>query len=232
MARDSERWRGWRMVPAGRWSVAAVLLAAIVAFFGIRPGQVFADSLQGDDRAWQQTRAREPANVTVVAPSWLPALFRTPPIALDQRLFAGIATPAYQVAYHGPGSAIIVFALGAVNSGPPSSREAIPVRGVAGQFEAIQPGWWPEEQVRWQEGSWMGKPLVYTIQAIGVSRADMLHIAARLLSVPVGSVPSGMPTAGEGGDAADGRAAVPLAIWLAGGMLLFAGRSRWRSPWR
>lgn len=220
MAHLAEQRRGRHLAPTRLWSISTLVLIGLVGLVVLlQPGPVLADSAPVDTGAWQQTRAREPANVAVFAPSWLPAPFRTPPIAADQRLFVGIATPIYRVAYHGPGRSIIVFALGPVNSGPPAFSEAITVHGANGQFEAIRPGWWPEEQVRWQQGSWQGQPLVYTVQAIGVSRAEMLDIAASLMPVPIESAPGGMPAAGGGG-AGTREQAVLLAFVLGGGLLL------------
>ncbi|HUG56334.1 MAG TPA: hypothetical protein VMJ92_04575 [Candidatus Limnocylindrales bacterium] len=137
-----------------------------------------------EEEVWAEVRSALPLDVTILRPSWIPDRFS---ISTGDHLrpFAYVAAdgePRYSVAYHrigysGPGDQLVVFTLGAVNSAPPTEREEVTVRGWSGHLSRTDS--WPEIQIQWiEEGR------LYSIQAMGLSREEIIQIAGSFVEEP------------------------------------------------
>ena len=189
----------------------------IGSFRAMAPGTARMPASDG----WVYVRRQLPATIPVYRPTWLPARFDAPvSVEVPDPNVSGVSGgPAYRVGYRSASGNVLIFALGAVNSVPPASSEPLAVAGVTGHYVTILPGWWPQTAVLWQEGAWEGKPLAYTVQAMGVSRDELLQVAASLTVVPSAS-PGDLPQSGEGGIANGAIPSLPLLLILAGSPLL------------
>lgn len=156
-------------------------------------------------------QGRLPEEVPVLQPTWLPARFREAPFPERAGVFGGEIGPSYLVGYRSDAGDVLLFALGTVNAAEPDTADRIGVRGTVGSI-TTSASWWPPIAVYWLEGSRR-----YAVQACGVSRDEMLRIAAGLAPVGVEVLEAGprrLPSTG--------MASPP--IWLVGvlGILLTA----------
>lgn len=85
--------------------------------------------------------------------------------------------------------------------------------------------------VLWQEGVWSGKPLAYTVQAMGISHAEQLRVAAKLTALPRSGRTLSLPQTGEGRIANATIPGVPLLLLLAGSLLPTGRLGRAGSAW-
>lgn len=165
--------------------------------------------------SWTQVRRQLPAAVPVYRPSWLPARFQgTVSVEVPDPSVSG--GPAYRVGYRSASGNALIFALDPVNSGPPVTTAPLAVASTMGKVVTIAAGWWPQRAVLWQERT--GKPLAYTVQAMGVSREELLRVAAGLTAASSSAV--SLPQAGGGGGARENVSGVGLLLVLAGSLLL------------
>jgi hypothetical protein len=130
--------------------------------------------------AWTQVRSALPARVLVLRPTWLPEQFReAPTLAYADNSGPG---PMYKVTYTSTDEDVLGFVLGAENTAPPESREAITVRGVPGQLfrtASSSPALWAS----WQEGTNTYQVLAYGAQN-KLTREELLRIIGGLTPVP------------------------------------------------
>lgn len=136
--------------------------------------------------AWRRVKSTLGLRVLVLQPTTLPQRFERSVVMLEYAYFAGDDV-RYRIGYRADG-ALVNFAAGAVNSAPPTSNATIDVRGVAAQYSTTSS--WPERQIEWVETStWSGADVgagavLYSIQARGVSEAEIRLIARGLVPVP------------------------------------------------
>lgn len=190
-----------------------LVFVGMMAFAAVGAPTAQASSGKAAGGAWAQARARVPAGVAVFRPTWLPARLDQPPTVPDQRYFAGITEPVYEVAYvSADGTSYLRFSLGPVNGGAPNWSEALAVGGVTGRIYTTPAGWWPPIGVDWQEtGS--GRSLFYAIQGRGISQEELRRVATSL--VRMGTNAPELPQSGAGGLAIDHRPDPALALVLA-----------------
>lgn len=124
-----------------------------------------------EDQAWQAVRGGVGPTVAVLRPTWLPDRFVRTSVLVQYADVTPEGEPRYRVGYRAPNGEIITFALGAVNSSPPTVQEGILLRGLAATFSATDG--WPRVQVKWTE-----RGGGYSIQSIGLSRDDLLRVGA------------------------------------------------------
>lgn len=138
--------------------------------------------------AWRRVKSTLGSRVLVLRPTTLPDRFDRSTVMLEYAYFAGDET-RYRIGYRAAG-ALVNFAAGAVNSGPPTSRATVDVRGAAAAYETSDS--WPERQIQWIEGAnWsgadlseMGSAVRYSIQSRGITEAELMQIAHGLVAVP------------------------------------------------
>jgi len=124
---------------------------------------------------WAAARAQLPATVAVLRPTYLPSRFRDPPWLLS--LFDSPQLgPRYLIGYRA-GAESLHFALGPVNSSPPTFREPTTIRGTSGMLMTSQD--WPAIGAYWTEG---GHP--YAIQDGSIAtREEILRIISALAAL-------------------------------------------------
>lgn len=141
-----------------------------------------------EDEAWRRVKSTLGTRVLVLQPTILPQRFERSTVLLEYAFVAGDEI-RYRVGYRADG-ALVNFAAGAVNSAAPTSTARVDVRGVAAQYSTTSS--WPERQIVWTEGpTWSGDDLgaagpgiQYSLQARGVTEAELLQIARGLVAVP------------------------------------------------
>lgn len=138
--------------------------------------------------AWRRVKSTLGSRVLVLQPTTLPPRFDRSSVMLEYAYIAGDEI-RYRVGYRADG-ALVNFAAGAVSSAAPTSTATVELRGVVARYTTMPS--WPERQIEWSEGSgWSGdqastagSTVLYSIQARGVSEAELLLIASGLLAVP------------------------------------------------
>ncbi len=163
-----------------RWLIATalVLVGTVVATAAKPPATIAARAGGGTTlMVWTSVRERLPTNVAVFRPAWLPARFGGAPLLQSLRHDA-LTVAAYQVGYRSPLGDVLLFALGPVNSARPDTRTRIRVLGVEGWIETTRG--WPARAIFWRVGAEH-----YTVQARGVSRAELVRIVSSLIAVPL-----------------------------------------------
>ena len=126
-------------------------------------------------QAWRSVKSSLGLNVLVLRPTTVPSRFTGEPVMIEYAYHAG-TEPRYRVGYRAA-NGLINIAAGAVNSAAPTSAEDITLRGRTARFSTT--AGWPELQITWDEGG-----VEYSIQARGISRAELLRIAEDLVAVP------------------------------------------------
>ncbi len=171
--REPGRWR-----PAGAGGAARPYVAYALHATGLTMSEAegIVEGLAPLDSAWAYVRGRLPKSVTILPPAWLPTRFRATPPAQTVMDVPSLGGPYYQVGYRSNRGDVLIFALGAINTGSPDTQERIRVRGVQGTLTTSSN--WPPIGVYWREHGQF-----YAIQAHGVTRAEMLHIVAGLAPV-------------------------------------------------
>ncbi len=213
------------------FTVGAFVGMLVLAASG--PRLALASPVREEDGAWAQVRAQLPAGVPVLAPAWLPARFADASSTVETHNDQISGGPSYRVSYQDAMGDVLIFALGsAVNSARPDVIEPVAVRGVPGELWTTPA--WPPLAVVWKGGSWQNAPLVYTVQAHGVSRDELLRVVANLRPVGVDAKVSGLPQTGAAALATRGERAMVGAVGaavLAGGLLLARRFGRRYHPW-
>ena len=138
--------------------------------------------------AWRRVKSTLGTRVLVLQPTAMPPRFERSTVLLEYAFVAGDEV-RYRVGYRADG-ALVNFAAGAVNSAAPTSTAPVDVRGIAAQYSTTSS--WPERQIVWTEDpTWSGDDLgvarsaiQYSVQARGVSEAELLLIARGLVAVP------------------------------------------------
>ena len=138
--------------------------------------------------AWRRVKSTLGTRTQVLQPTTLPQRFERSTVLLEYAFAAGDEI-RYRIGYRAEG-ALVNFAAGAVNSAAPTSTVAVNVRGIAAQYSTTSS--WPERQIVWTEDpTWPGDDLgaatsviQYSVQARGVSEAELLLIARGLVAVP------------------------------------------------
>jgi hypothetical protein len=125
--------------------------------------------------AWRAVKSTLGSRVLVLSPTVVPARFTEGPVMIEYAYFAGDEV-RYRVGYRAV-DGLINVAAGAVNWGPPSSMEKITVRGVSADYRTSAS--WPEQGIEWLEGG-----IWYSLQARGISKAELLQVADGLVAVP------------------------------------------------
>jgi hypothetical protein len=138
-----------------------------------RPQIVLKELPEGE--AWRAVKSTLGSDALVLQPTVVPARFTGAPVMIEYAYWNG-ADPRYRVGYRGVGG-LINIAAGAVNSGPPTATETIVVRGIEAAYSTSES--WPERQVQWSEGG-----VRYSVQARGVSKAELLEVVYGLVPVP------------------------------------------------
>jgi hypothetical protein len=138
--------------------------------------------------AWRRVKSTLGTRVLVLQPTAMPPRFERSTVLLEYAFVAGDEV-RYRVGYRADG-ALVNFAAGAVNSAAPISTSTVDVRGIAATYSTTSS--WPERQIVWAEDpTWSGDDLgvgrsaiQYSVQARGVSEAELLLIARGLVAVP------------------------------------------------
>lgn len=171
----------WQPLGAGHSVLTAVTY--VVHARGLTEAGVrdIAENLSPPAGAWAYVRDRLPSNIPVVQPAWVPARFCIAPATGQSAMnVPSLGGPYYHVGYRSPTGDSLLFILGTANSGRVSTETRIPVRGTSGWLMTGPD--WPAIAVDWRE---QGR--FYFIQARGVTRAEMLRIAASLAPVTAAS---------------------------------------------
>src|SRR3981081_4649496 len=153
-----------------------------------RPGQGVTLIELPEAEAWRRVKSALGTRVLVLPPASLPQRFERSTVLLEYAFVAGDEV-RYRVGYRADG-ALVNFAAGAVNSAAPTSTAPVDVRGIAAQYSTTSS--WPERQIVWTEGppcagADLGvarSAIQYSVQARGVSEAELLLIARGLVAVP------------------------------------------------
>lgn len=148
----------------------------------------------GDAQAvWQRVRAIIPDDIPVYQPTWLPERFRQAAAAIWYASADAPSGPHYAVAYVDEQGTCLLFALGAVNSAPPTATADLTLRNRAATWAMWSAtGDWPAQQVQWREAA-PGASRVYAVQTgdAQLTRDDLLRIVERLAPVtPTGAPPA------------------------------------------
>jgi hypothetical protein len=122
-----------------------------------------------EGEAWSVVKTTVGENVAVLRPPWLPARFRTERVTIE---YAYTSFARYRVGYT-TGDGLILFAAGAVNSSAPSESLAMEMGEVTVTYS--ETSGWPERQVTWIQNG-----VLYSIQARGVTRDELISIARAL----------------------------------------------------
>jgi hypothetical protein len=138
--------------------------------------------------AWRRVKSTLGTRVQVLQPTAMPQRFERSTVLLEYAFVAGDEI-RYRIGYRAEG-ALVNFAAGAVNSAAPTSMANVVVRGVAAQSSTTSS--WPERQIVWNEApTWSGDEvsaprvgIQYSLQARGVTEAELLLIARGLVAVP------------------------------------------------
>jgi hypothetical protein len=138
--------------------------------------------------AWRRVKSTLGTRVPVLQPTAMPQRFERSTVLLEYAFVAGDEI-RYRIGYRAEG-ALVNFAAGAVNSAAPISTATIDVRGVAAQYTTTSS--WPERQIVWTETpTWSGDDvkaagsgIQYSLQARGVTEAELVLIARGLVTVP------------------------------------------------
>lgn len=137
--------------------------------------------------AWRRVKSTLGSRVVVLQPTALPERFDRNVVMLEYAYVAGDEV-RYRIGYRADG-ALVNFAAGAVNSAASTPISIIDVRGVTARY-SITAGW-PERQVAWVEsaggsGDEPGaeRSVRFSVQARGVSEAELLLIVRGLVAVP------------------------------------------------
>jgi hypothetical protein len=137
--------------------------------------------------AWRRVKSTLGSRVVVLQPTTLPERFERNTVMLEYAYLAGDEV-RYRIGYRADG-ALVNFAAGAVNSAASTSTATIDVRGVPALYSTTSS--WPERQVEWAEyATWSGDDLSaarsvrFSIQARGVTEAELLLIVRGLVAVP------------------------------------------------
>jgi hypothetical protein len=138
--------------------------------------------------AWRRVKSTLGTRVLVLQPTILPQRFERSTVLLEYAFEAGDEV-RYRVGYRADG-ALVNFAAGAVNSAAPISTTRVDVRGIAAQYSTTSS--WPERQIVWTEdptssGDDLGaarSAIQYSLQARGVTEAELLLIVRGLVAVP------------------------------------------------
>ncbi|MGH2491401.1 MAG: hypothetical protein ACRDF9_07820 [Candidatus Limnocylindria bacterium] len=137
--------------------------------------------------AWRRVKSALGSRVVVLQPRALPERFDRNVVMLEYAYVAGDEV-RYRIGYRA-GGALVNFAAGAVNSAASTPISIIDVRGVSARY-SITAGW-PERQVEWVESAgWSGddpgaeRSVRFSVQARGVSEAELLLIVRGLVAVP------------------------------------------------
>jgi hypothetical protein len=125
--------------------------------------------------AWPAVKSTVGLGVLVLQPTVVPGRFTGVPVMIEYAYIAG-SDVRYRVGYRAV-DGLINVAAGAVNSAAPTSTETITLRGLSAQYSSTSS--WPELQITWTEGN-----VVYSIQARGISKAELIQIATGLVAVP------------------------------------------------
>ncbi|MCS6938833.1 MAG: hypothetical protein RMJ55_13415 [Roseiflexaceae bacterium] len=148
----------------------------------------------GDPQAvWQRVRTVIPADIPVYQPTWLPERFRQESATIWYVSADAPYDPHYAVSYVDEQGTCLLFALGAVNSAPPTATADLALRNRAATWAL----WsatddWPAQQVQWREAA-NGASRVYAVQTgdAQMTRDELLQIVARLAPVTAtGSLPA------------------------------------------
>lgn len=148
----------------------------------------------GDAQAvWQRVRAIMPDAIPVYQPTWLPERFRQASAAIWYASADAPSGPHYAVSYVDEQGTCLLFALGAVNSAPPTATADLTLRHRAATWAMWSAtGDWPGQQVQWREAA-PGASRVYAVQtgAAQLTRDDLLQIVEQLAPVtPTGAPPA------------------------------------------
>jgi hypothetical protein len=138
--------------------------------------------------AWRRVKSALGTHVRVLQPTAMPQRFERSTVLLEYAFVAGDEI-RYRIGYRAEG-ALVSFAAGAVNSAAPTSTARVDIRGMAAQDSTTSS--WPERQIVWTEGTtWSGDDLApvrsaiqYSVQARGITEAELLLIARGLVAVP------------------------------------------------
>jgi hypothetical protein len=125
-------------------------------------------------QAWRAIKKTFGSSVLVLRPTAVPNRFDGDLLMIEYAYLNG-TEPRYRVGYRAA-DGLINIAAGAVNWGPPTSTETIALRGLDAHYSTSSS--WPERGIEWTEGG-----VLYTIQARGISRAELLEIANGLVAV-------------------------------------------------
>jgi hypothetical protein len=128
-----------------------------------------------DGQAWSAVKAAVGPGVLVLRPTWVPGRFQTDPVILEYAYVAG-PDVRYRVGYRAA-DGLINIAAGAANSAVPTVVNVIALRGANAEYSTTSS--WPERQITWTEAG-----VLYSIQARGVSEAEIMQIANGLVAVP------------------------------------------------
>jgi hypothetical protein len=126
--------------------------------------------------AWRTVRSLVPPSQPVLMPTWLPDRYRGGIATIGYAHEGSPGLWRYQIGYRAIDGKLIVFSLGAVNSAPPTTSETATVRGV--QARLVTTGSWPAIEMQWDEADDL-----YSIQSTGLSRDEILRIAAGLKAI-------------------------------------------------
>jgi hypothetical protein len=125
-------------------------------------------------QAWRLVRRSVPASALVIRPTWLPPALAVVDPTVSYAYATGEERAGYRYGVgYVTGTTTIVFAAGAVNSGPPKATETTTIRGMSAQVTSTDT--WPNLQVAWTE-----RGNLFTVQANGVSKDELLRVAAEL----------------------------------------------------
>jgi hypothetical protein len=153
-----------------------------------RPGPEVTVIELPEAEAWRRVKSTLGTRVLVLQPTTLPQRFERSTVLLEYAFEAGDEV-RYRVGYRADG-ALVNFAAGAVNSAAPTSTARVDVRGIAAQYSTTSS--WPERQIVWTEdptssGDDLGaarSAIQYSLQARGVTEAELLLIVRGLVAVP------------------------------------------------
>jgi hypothetical protein len=128
-----------------------------------------------EGQAWRAVKSTLGSGVLVLQPTAVPTRFTGGPVMIEYAYLAGTEV-RYRLGYRAEGG-LINIAAGAVNSAPPISQEAVKLRGAIAQYSTTSS--WPERQITWTEDG-----VVYSIQARGISKEELIQVADGLIPVP------------------------------------------------
>lgn len=166
----------WTTLPASVPELRRTDTASPTMSFGAPPMATPAVALlnlpEGD--AWNLVKTTVGENVVALRPTWLPTRFRSAKVMVE---YAYTNFPRYRVGY-ATDDALILVAVGAVNSASPDQSIAIDIGGVTATYSVTSS--WPERQVGWEQSG-----VFYSIQARGVTESELLRVARGLVEVSV-----------------------------------------------